>query len=457
MKTEMISTAALHAPVFGSEATQIGGAEEATREFGQWLQYNNRLRMLATVRYSGLRDRFPPIKYGLPQASIAFTEIPHTMKGDILLQDDRTMVAFQNVLAEAASKADIMFNHYYIAGGAWDQTKKGDSPVEVFMAHTWGESVKVNNPMRNGTSPLRQAIETGKIQNIVDGKLLLAIQTRAEAEQLLDLYGIENPTDRKSFMERAIICPLGVPPDFLLTGLNIIDRQMEKEQAKYISRVRFAYLLEKEGKVDEAKRILNFPLSTKLMYVIGRLEPGKGHEEALEGFVNAMQKERRLNAALLLVGGDFYNNPVYERLNRRMHELPSDIAERVLLLGNQLDTNVMPACDVGIVPSRRESFSFVGAKTMAVGNGLIINRDPIIMEAMGFDSDIPGAQRMPDPLTFDPDNPEELGDAIIRMATDDELLFWQSYRNVLYADSITWERTTRRFLDQLDAKIGSVK
>lgn len=445
-----ISKAILHAPAFGSERTQIGGAEEAARELAQQLHELGYLHRFATLKYQGIDHRFKPSQF-IPDTSLVLASTHFTERGDALIESDHTLLKLMQAAADAANGSDIMFTHYYTASGAYHLAANGHSAPEVFFAHTWGKSVEVNNPQRKPPSELRTSIETHNATQIAQNKMLLAIQTMAEAEQLLDLYGITDPAQRQHFLDNTIITPLGVQSEFLDVGALTLENPAKRNELRAMARTRFVDHLRATGMGPEAARLALSAPSNKWIYCIGRVEPGKGHMEALEGFINALEKDPTLDASLLQIGGDYRNNPVYEAMKRRIAQLPKEAQAKIYLLDSQVDARVIPASDIGIISSRRESFSFVGAKTMAAGNGLLINRDPILMEAMGMDDAL-----LPHPITFNPDDANELGDAILTLVTNDEYRLAQGQRNATYAQKFQWDRIAANFVTQLEQKLPHI-
>jgi phosphatidyl-myo-inositol alpha-mannosyltransferase len=107
----------------------------------------------------------------------------------------------------------------------------------------------------------------------------------------------------------------------------------------------------------------------RVVLFVGRLEHRKGPDVVLEAFLRLARTDRRL---LLRIAGD---GPLAPQLQARLGAGPSDVAERVVLLG-RVDaddlTRELSGADVVAVPSRGgESFGIVLLEAMAAGAALV--------------------------------------------------------------------------------------
>jgi len=112
---------------------------------------------------------------------------------------------------------------------------------------------------------------------------------------------------------------------------------------------------------------------------------------------------------------------------------------------------IMANADVGIVPKRADSFGNEAYSTkimefMSQGVPVIVSKTKI--DRFYFDDSVV--------CFFEPSNVEQLGDAILRVARDEE------YRDTLranaleYADRNSWERNTERYLALVESLISGV-
>ncbi len=120
---------------------------------------------------------------------------------------------------------------------------------------------------------------------------------------------------------------------------------------------------------DELRRRLR--LTGRVLTVMGRLDPAKGHGELLEALPHVLSQVPDVTA--LLVGGDDPQHMgVRERLSERAHRL--QVSHRVQMPGHQPATAVIAASDVVCVPtvprpdgSGREGFGLVAAEAITLG------------------------------------------------------------------------------------------
>jgi len=135
----------------------------------------------------------------------------------------------------------------------------------------------------------------------------------------------------------------------------------------------------------ELKRSLR--LSRHVVSVIGRLEPSKGHGEALETLPAISAEVGEVN--LLLVGGDDENHPgIRSALRQRAEEL--GCSDQVYLLSHTPAPAVIAASDVVVVPTvpsasgqGREGFGLVAAEALSLGTPVVAYRVGATEEVLG--------------------------------------------------------------------------
>jgi glycosyltransferase involved in cell wall biosynthesis len=152
---------------------------------------------------------------------------------------------------------------------------------------------------------------------------------------------------------------------------------------------------------------------SEFVVLVGRLDPHKGHEDALAAMPELLR--RRPQARLVLVGGEEPGYPGYEtHLRRRSHELGID--EAVALLGHRDDAvELMGGARVVVVPSRAghagrgaEGFGLVGIEAQAVGTPVVGYAAGALPEVLG-----PCARLVPS------GDVAALGDAITHLLEDE--------------------------------------
>jgi glycosyltransferase involved in cell wall biosynthesis len=142
--------------------------------------------------------------------------------------------------------------------------------------------------------------------------------------------------------------------------------------------------------------------SARIVGVVGRLEPEKGHRTLLEAWPTVL---RRCPDAYLLVVGEGSQRESLETLARELR-----IAHRVVFTGRRDDVPaVTAALEVAVLPSYRE------AQGLAVLEAMALSR-PVVATAVGgivemIDDGVTG-------LLVPPHEPEPLGQAIARLLAD---------------------------------------
>lgn len=145
--------------------------------------------------------------------------------------------------------------------------------------------------------------------------------------------------------------------------------------------------------------------SARIVGVVGRLEPEKGHRTLLEAWPAVL---RRCPDAYLLVVGEGSQREPLEALARELR-----IAHRVVFTGRRDDVPaVTAALEVAVLPSYRE------AQGLAVLEAMALSR-PVVATAVGgvvemIDDGLTG-------LLVPPHDPAALGGAIARLLADNQL------------------------------------
>lgn len=153
---------------------------------------------------------------------------------------------------------------------------------------------------------------------------------------------------------------------------------------------------------DASRARLGFAPGDLVVGSLCRLEPIKGVEELLQGFLRAAASTPRLR---LLVGGD---GPLKEALLRRA--LLSGRRDRVAITGAWVSPGeVLPALDIFVMASRNEGMGRALVEAMACGL-------PVIACAVGGITEVLEEGRAG--ILIPPGDPEAISAAIERLAAD---------------------------------------
>lgn len=168
--------------------------------------------------------------------------------------------------------------------------------------------------------------------------------------------------------------------------------------------------LESSVSPDQTRRELGIAPGKKVVGLVGRLSPLKGHEDLLFAIPKVLAYDE--NVLLLLVGDDsiFDSNENYaERLRTLVSRL--ELEDHVIFTGFRSDTENVYACiDVVVAPSHEEAFGMVVLEGMAMGKPVIASTVGGVPEVLTPDSGI----------LVPPKNPKELARAIIRVLANPE-------------------------------------
>ena len=118
-----------------------------------------------------------------------------------------------------------------------------------------------------------------------------------------------------------------------------------------------------------------------LIGVVGRLDPGKGHEELLT--VVPELRRRHPDLRVLFVGGDVATAAGYRAvLEQRIREL--ELTDAVHLLGHRADIpQILSALDVTVLPSVSEGLPLVGLEALQAGTPIVAYATGGVPELLG--------------------------------------------------------------------------
>ena len=247
--------------------------------------------------------------------------------------------------------------------------------------------------------------------SIIDCADAVLASCSVEAEQIASLYGA-NP-------DRIRIVPLGVDHAFFGPGHR-----------------------------PQARRALGLPLDGRLLLFVGRIQPLKCADAAVETLA-ALTRTSNENYRLVIVGGP--SGPHGDESLRQLIDLAArrGVSDRVHFVAPQpheLLSSYYRAADVCIVPSRSESFGLVALEAAACGT-------PVVASAVG------GLTTLVDDgrtgyLVDDP-TPERYAEAVRRVFDVPLMAERLSTASVLRARRYTWRAAAGALLELHDELLSS--
>ncbi len=159
------------------------------------------------------------------------------------------------------------------------------------------------------------------------------------------------------------------------------------------------------------RRELGISQHATLVGMVGRMSPGKGHEE----FLNAAKKitrESDMDLQFLVVGGTSFGENEYEmQINSLVHEL--DLDSVVHLTGFRKDIpRMMSSLDILAFPSHEESFGITVTEAMAMKLPVVASGNAGVLDIV-----VDGATGVLVP----PKNYQALADGILKLAKDSSM------------------------------------
>jgi glycosyltransferase involved in cell wall biosynthesis len=156
---------------------------------------------------------------------------------------------------------------------------------------------------------------------------------------------------------------------------------------------------------------LNIPEGGIIAGMVGRMTPGKGHEDLIEAAKMVIQRTNK-QIYFLITGSASFGEEAYEKKIRKLAEDPL-IADRMIFTGFRQDVaSVMEAMDFLVFPSHLESFGLTILEAMAMELPVIASSNAGIPDII--DDGITG-------ILIPPKNPEALSEAIMKLAGDPDL------------------------------------
>ena len=321
--------------------------------------------------------------------------------------------SIQSFAADKGIHYDLIHSHYWMSGIAAQTLKSAWNVPVVEMFHTLG--LMKNRIARSPAEMEGEYRIDGEYEVMKSADRIIAA-TPAEQSQLEFLY--QTPTRKITI----------IPPGVDTSHFYPIPP-------------------------DEAKTVIDIPITDRILLFVGRIEPLKGVDTLIRSI--AILRERGLLTDhphdLAIIGGDPNTTQAdmtveMIRLQSLCHELHLD--DLVIFLGKR-DQDTLPyyysAAEVLIMPSHYESFGLVALEAMACGT-------PVVASQVGG-----LAFLVQDGVTgyVVPDgDPTLLADRLEQIIRNPELRRQLGQQAAAYAQEYAWEKIAQRIVQVYEEEIA---
>lgn len=257
-----------------------------------------------------------------------------------------------------------------------------------------------------------QGIQTILVQHLKDLSMLaMATMNQQDVKMVAISHTFVN-VDKKDFIHRwtygklsKLVCLTELHKRNLLEHLPLKSEQLEVIP-NFVDCERF----HPKRRSEKVRASLGAKPGTPLVGIASRLDPQKGQETALDAM--ALLKKKNIDLQLVIVGENTLNEMNYlEVLKKKTTEL--GLNDRVHFTGYREDMeDIMASLDALVMPSHCETFGRVLIEAMASKTAVIATR-------AGGVPDIIDTDRLG--LLVAPQSPQELAEAMAKLATNSEL------------------------------------
>jgi len=163
-------------------------------------------------------------------------------------------------------------------------------------------------------------------------------------------------------IHRNVLATTPIAPDRVVTFFDAVDLR------------KFQPL---PGKREAIRNMFGVPEHTVVIGFVGRMSPGKGHEELL--YSAGLLRDRGTHARFLVIGDASHGEEEYARTIRTLART-LDVEDRVAFAGYRTDIPaLMASFDILAFPSHAESFGVVLIEAMAMGLPVVsTNSDGVV-------------------------------------------------------------------------------
>ncbi|MFW2340504.1 MAG: glycosyltransferase [Acidimicrobiia bacterium] len=309
---------------------------------------------------------------------------------------------FAAAVAEFDNGYDLLHSHYWLSGWAGLLLKRKLGLPLANSFHTLG---RVKDVSRRNDEPPESLLRIAAEHDVLAGSDCVIASTPVEAEDLLQHYGAD-PT-------RLCISPPGVNHDVFSPG----DRRLQRAE-------------------------LGLPEDDPLVLFVGRVQPLKGIDVAVEAF--ALLSRQHPTARLVVIGGPSGPSGSDELQNAREVADRAGVTEVVSFL-QPVEHSVLAryyrAADVLLVPSRSESFGLVAVEAQASGLPVVAARVGGLAYAVADGQS---------GFLIDGWDPADYAEAAGAVLLDSELAVRLGKGGIEHADRFSWDATANRFFELYD-------
>jgi len=170
------------------------------------------------------------------------------------------------------------------------------------------------------------------------------------------------------------------------------------------------------------------------LLAVGTIEPRKNLGLLINAFEELARAQPDNDLQLIIAGGHgWLSGPLFEALEK------SPVRKHILLTDYLHDDDLRglyASCRAFVYPSIYEGFGLPPLEAMACGAPVIASRIPTLIETLGSAAQF-----------FDPQNSEQLAEAIIEVTTNQDLRERLKAAGLQQAENFSWERTARLTLE----------
>lgn len=186
-----------------------------------------------------------------------------------------------------------------------------------------------------------------------------------------------------------------------------------------------------------------YGLPAQYILFVGTLEPRKNLITLLDAYRIFRSRSRRHDDIRLVVAG--IKGWLFEETMNRIHEMPPEMAPIVTGYVDDADLPYLySAAKMAVVPSFYEGFGLPCLEAMACGTPLICSNTSSMPEVVGDAA-----------LMVSPNEPEEMAEAMVRLATNEQLAEELVCEGRERAAEFTWQRCAEQTYRVYESAAGS--
>jgi len=358
-------------------------------------------------------------------------------------------IYFKNLLF-ALSKLDYD-NHYYLFSSSWKDRFSHDKipPFKRLCFRDFHYPVRLINELwyRWGWPPLDRLFKTDLDLTHSPTPLLLPTKGK-KIVTVYDLFFLDFPEfgnreARRYFarkMNESLARADGVVTISQFTKDQVLERYALDETKMHVIHLGINHDRWRSAKKDEIGLVQQtYNLPSSFILFVGALEPRKNLGRLLEAVKRIHDSREKI--PLVIVGREGQDS---DRLMKKINEL--NLQEHIIFLGYMEERElrcVYRLATLLVVPSLREGFGLPVLEAMASQRPIAASSAPALPEIIQDAA-----------LFFDPDDPEDMAEKILRVLSDNELredLIQKGQRRVL---DFNWEKTAEQTLAIYESVTG---